>query len=1267
MDDFMAVVGDEYAIEIEDALRCKLFVDHEASVISVLDMMEQIVASKQVRARRMLILGDIRTDVLREEAARGFTPDTECREIISAIRRYSKSFKKVVCVGPALHEIGREAQRAGISTAFVTNEDELTAELKTAVRDKFTIGVAYHSDFLLPLVIDGIFGTAFLSTSTYALDKVALPCTTDIGVVTMVSRQGATLLNGKACCTGQLRLTRAAHGMGFVALGKFALREAAVTSVVLNQPIRAIARGAFFRCSELHEVELPSTLDFIGRSAFAQCESLESITIPSGCRSISRYAFKDCERLAFASLPGSISSIGFRAFSGCSSELVLEVEKGSYAETWVADHGYASRVIDGAAADESKKILPESFTQQNLLFSVHANNKLEVIGLAQSRKSHQITSLDIPSKVEDCQVVGIGAQAFVNNQRLTTVRIAEGVNWIAPEAFAGCASLTDISLPESLKIVGNRAFAGCACFIADENFTFSVTKDEGAIEHYHGQQATVMVPEKVLGRPVVKISSGAFKGNNFLHSVTLPEGLREIQDGAFALCSNLENVKIPALVTEIGRAAFDPLTPLIVQRDSYSNIWAAVNKSPIEFNSPAINAHGEPAIIPVEKDDVLFRQLPPFIHEALTIEKLCQLIGTEVPPELLDRKELILPDANAYWTIARRYEAYFDLLNETEAIEGALVKQPSLMILGEPFAGDTGEVPVIIHPDPVGAFRDVCRWRLSRFTHLRIVGIGGSQGKTSMKNFVAQVLESTYSTLKSAGNTNTFNALDHALRRLRPDHCFYVQEVGAGGHYGRHIKYAAAALRPDYVILTNIRDNHLETFGTRENLLDHKTSLVRELRDDGVAFLNADDEALWNYKSDKKIIYYGIDNKQADYRAENIVMHDDSVTFTIVNRNRRILARISVLGKHNVYNALAAFALGEAAGVDKAENIRQLRRFRASGMRQNYSNIAGYWMYVDCYNSSPDSVRQCLDTIVDISLPEDCRRIVILGDILELGEEEIAKHESLGDMLIEHKDHIDKVFCFGPLSGYTAERARQGGLDVFQTEDREELHAMLLEQIREGDLILWKASHGVRLFLSIDELVGTSFDINDQTTVNIYGQRLETEEMRFTLMPEGAQIDAWLSSSPTACLPSSLEGVPLIALGKNSFVGASDLESIEIPSTVNNIGFGAFFKSSNLREIRLSEGLKLIDRSAFNGCASLQEVIIPATCLHIGDRAFFDCVSLQGIIIPKSVAMIGERAFGGCLDLVITCERGSFAEEYAIRNSLKYSLTEEILEADQPC
>ncbi|MDR1185070.1 MAG: leucine-rich repeat protein [Coriobacteriales bacterium] len=1262
-----------YAVKPEDIAGCRLLVlQGDVRNADALDFIERFVTEKPKRhTKRILVLGNVlRLD--NDPAAVSEYPD--CKEISRAILAAKKSISQLICADPSVEVVGNAAAKAGMAVSFAYTHKSLSVTLADICQQKGLIGVCFASTPWIPLAIDSTFNTVLIAESDEGLEKYAIKRKVSFGTYALISGFGAILLKWPTTYHS-VSLPTTVTGMGIVAIGRSALYGTKVCSVVLHAPLRSIGQAAFYRCACLSKLILPATLEYIGRSAFAKCSALKKITIPEGCKTIGRNAFKDCTALAHISIPASVESIGYQAFAKCATNLVLIVDENSYAEKWAASHSF-DYVL--RTPPEEVQIVERQFAYNGLVYNALPGRGLEVVDYAPRRKAKRIrsflpgnlmeiiqsapfrkaASLIVPTTVLGKDVVGIGMGAFANNERLTSVTLPKRIKWIAPRAFKGCSALQVMVFPPSLELIGNEAFADCPKIVENSLFTFVIAKTFATITQYHGREPEVIVPSYIGSIPVTGIQHGAFKGCTFLQSITLPETLEKIATEAFAE-TNLKSLTIPASVGYIGNRAIPDNACLNVESDSYAWMWAGLRNYTIgevwgKAREEGVSGDHEAAVKPQP-----YR--PFFAHQYLTIEKLCEIIDAPVPEKLTNMKSVRLPGVNAYWAIAQPYEAYFDLLNEPKEIEGAAQKKPFLMVLPEPFAGDTNEVPVIVHPNPPEAFQEVCRWRLSNYPNLKKVGIGGSQGKSSMKDMVATVLSDSFKTLKSAGNTNTFNALDHALRRLSHSHRFYIQELGAGGHFGRHIQYGAKALQPHYSILTNTRDNHLETYETVENLLEAKASLVREMDDAGVAFLNADDEMLWNYKSSKRIVYYGIENKQADYRAQNITTHDGYTTFSITYAKGTVAARINVVGAHNVYNALAAFALGDVLGIERKKILSSMAKFVTSGMRQNYTTIGGYRMLIDCYNSSPDSVKQCLKTISEIPLPETTRRIVVLGDILELGEAEVEKHRDIGYELLKYQNSVDYIFCYGSLMEHAGEIARQAGMKVFCSSDRDELNRTLSDVLEREDLILWKASHGMRLFLSIDQLFGTSFDINDQTTVNDFGDRLALDYGQITTLPGQAQIDEWLSTDIDLELPSTINGEPVTSIGKNAFLNTDSLRSIIIPSTVRHIGLGAFFQVSNLTKVVLTQGLILIDRSAFNGCSLLTEVTIPDTCLHIGKLAFYNCMNLERVRIPMSVGAIAKDAFLGCPNLVIIGSSGSYAEEYAKAQGIEFAFDDTLI------
>lgn len=192
-------------------------------------------------------------------------------------------------------------------------------------------------------------------------------------------------------------------------------------------------------------------------------------------------------------------------------------------------------------------------------------------------------------------------------------------------------------------------------------------------------------------------------------------------------------------------------------------------------------------------------------------------------------------------------------------------------------------------------------------------------------------------------------------------------------------------LNADACIVTNIGYPHVDLYGSIENILKDKMTIVENLREGGVAFLNYDDERIASYPVTKKVISFGIKNRSADYRAENIVNRDGTLSFDVVHGGRRVPVVLNMYGEHNVINALAAFAVGEWFEVPENQIVKALYDFKSEGIRQSVYDIGGYHLYVDCYNSAPNSMIGSIKTLCGMDYGTNSRRVVLFGDIPRLG------------------------------------------------------------------------------------------------------------------------------------------------------------------------------------------------------------------------------------------------------------------------------------------
>lgn len=339
---------------------------------------------------------------------------------------------------------------------------------------------------------------------------------------------------------------------------------------------------------------------------------------------------------------------------------------------------------------------------------------------------------------------------------------------------------------------------------------------------------------------------------------------------------------------------------------------------------------------------------------------------------------------------------------------------------------------------------------------VKTIGITGSVGKTTTKEFVYAVVSSEFNTLKSQGNYNSETGMPITAFNLEEYHTAAVFEMGmdAKGEIAALTKIA----RPDIAVITNIGVMHIEHLGSKENILKAKLEIERGLRRSGVMVLNADDEMLWGCK-DKlkhKIVYYGIENKEASVRAENVARGNGIMTFDIVTPVGTLPAVIYTEGVHNVLNALAAVAVGLYCGIPFAKCVEALKTFENTGMRQKVYDYEGVTVIEDCYNAGPDSMKASLELLKN----KNPRRIAVLSDMLELGKFSEKYHREIGFKAYEN---CDILIAYGDNSAFICDEAKKRGMEkVFYCANSDEAGKILLENAKENDTILFKGSRGMK-------------------------------------------------------------------------------------------------------------------------------------------------------------------------------------------------------------
>jgi UDP-N-acetylmuramoyl-tripeptide--D-alanyl-D-alanine ligase len=383
--------------------------------------------------------------------------------------------------------------------------------------------------------------------------------------------------------------------------------------------------------------------------------------------------------------------------------------------------------------------------------------------------------------------------------------------------------------------------------------------------------------------------------------------------------------------------------------------------------------------------------------------------------------------------------------------EGAR-KVPSEVLAGK---------PVFVVRNPVEALGDLARAHRERFRHIPLVGISGSSGKTSTKELLAALLSRSKEVLKNPGNRNNLIGLPLALLTLSGDHDVAVLEM-ATNQPGEIARLASIAA-PDVAVLTNIAPAHLKGLGSLEGVAREKGDLYRSLPESGTAVVNATDLRVMREAGRCRAakIHYGVALNEISGRV--VFMDDEGMRIAVRTPSGEFASSLRLTGEHNLMNALAAVAAAYALGLrpaDMEEGFRSVApgrgRFRPVPLR------GGGLLLDDTYNANPASVEAALRNLVALRRGRRC--IVVLADMLELGEASGSSHFRIGHMVGGIKP--DLLFTHGTEAAAIAGGAREGGLDpgrIMHVGERDALRGAVTAALREGDVILVKGSRGMRL------------------------------------------------------------------------------------------------------------------------------------------------------------------------------------------------------------
>lgn len=402
----------------------------------------------------------------------------------------------------------------------------------------------------------------------------------------------------------------------------------------------------------------------------------------------------------------------------------------------------------------------------------------------------------------------------------------------------------------------------------------------------------------------------------------------------------------------------------------------------------------------------------------------------------------------------QRFDGHDFLMDAMKKGTGAMVSIPPPV----PIKGKT----IIYVNNTLKGLHSMASYRRKK-VNIPVIAVTGTNGKTTTKELIASALGVSFKVLKSSGNLNNQIGLPLNLINITDEHEFAVLEMGAS--LKGDIKDLCDIAQPDYGVLTNIGQAHLDGFGSLNIIRDTKLELLDAV---GVLIANADDRFLMDgiakklssppiSMAGKRLITYGIDSA-TDIRACNITFGEWGSSFDIyVRHNRFIDLNLKVPGRCNIYNALAAVSVCHALGVPAEDIKKGIESFEGVPMRFELKRLKGVTVLSDLYNANPSSMEQAIRELVRL---KKSKAIAILGDMLELGSYAVEAHEKVADLI--KRLPIDIFVAVGPMMSRVAKELSREK-ETYMFKDSEEAMGILSKICRSGDTVLIKGSRGMKM------------------------------------------------------------------------------------------------------------------------------------------------------------------------------------------------------------
>ena len=384
----------------------------------------------------------------------------------------------------------------------------------------------------------------------------------------------------------------------------------------------------------------------------------------------------------------------------------------------------------------------------------------------------------------------------------------------------------------------------------------------------------------------------------------------------------------------------------------------------------------------------------------------------------------------------------------------------------------TGDYPAIVVEDTRIALGKIAAGERQRLS-MKVVGITGSVGKSTTKEMVAAVLESTFRTAKTPANHNNDIGMPMAILAMPEDTQVAVLEMGMN-HF-REMAYLSQIGKPDVAVIVNIGTAHIEFLGTVSGILKAKMEIAEGMAPDGLLLLNGDDVMLRNLDQviPQTVRYFGSDEGCA-CRCGDIRSEDGVLRFRVDQGARPFPVEMHLEGRHFVSDAMAAIAVGLELGVPPEKIQTSLLNFKNLAGRQETFCRFGFTFIKDCYNAGPESMEASLHVLGD----KKGRKIAVLGDMLELGDRASAEHYRVGRIAAER---VDWVLAYGPNASRVVRGCLTGGMPgsrALAFSDQRALQCELQRIARPGDVLLFKGSRGMHMENILDQFLNYQKDLN---------------------------------------------------------------------------------------------------------------------------------------------------------------------------------------------